>query len=524
MSSKWADTLPAGLGRGLGLRVAVWYAAVFVTSVIVLVALIYWLLSSSLKQRDHEIVVSTLRAYAARYEAGGLPALARAVELEVNSGRHERLFVRVLGPRQNALFYTLPPEWNQFDVDALAPGGPGTGGSGGSGGAGSGSGGSGGGADSWAAARARDRSRNALLEVASVRLWDGTIIQVGKSTEARDELLAYFREVTGFVSLAVILIGVAGGIALTRSTLRPIHHLIDVVRGIIQTGRTETRVPVPVVGGPGVRGPGVPNVPGQHQRADAIDELSSLFNVMLDRITTLIAAMRDSLDNVAHDLRTPMTRLRGMAERALESGTPEAQREALVSCLEESDRILSMLNTLMDISEAETGALRLQLEEVSLRALIAEAVDLYEEVAEDKGITVSVTPGDDVTVSADRDRLRQVFANLLDNALKYTPAGGQVGITLEKRDEGGAVIVRDTGIGITPEDLPRIWDRLYRGDRSRAERGLGLGLSLVRAYVRAHGGHVFAESTPGQGSTFAVLLNRRAGPAPGPGEANLSQM
>ena len=117
-----------------------------------------------------------------------------------------------------------------------------------------------------------------------------------------------------------------------------------------------------------------------------------------------------------------------------------------------------------------------------------------------------VTPGDDVTVSADRDRLRQVFANLLDNALKYTPAGGQVTFTLEKRDEGGAVIVRDTGIGITPEDLPRIWDRLYRGDRSRAERGLGLGLSLVRAYVRAHGGQVFAESTPGQGSTFAVLL------------------
>jgi signal transduction histidine kinase len=497
MSSKWADTLSAGLGRGsLGLRVAVWYAAVFVTSVIVLVALIYWLLSSSLKQRDHEIIQSTLRAYAGQYEAGGLPALARAVELEVSSGRHERLFVRVLGPRQNALFYTLPPEWRQFDVDALAPR--------------DGSGG----ADSWAAARARDRSREALLEVASLRLWDGTIIQVGKSTEGRDELLAYFREVTGFVSLAVILIGVAGGIALTRSALQPIHQLIDVVRGIIQTGRTETRVPLPIGGRPVAAGPAVANVLGQRGRADAIDELSALFNVMLDRITTLIAAMRDSLDNVAHDLRTPMTRLRGMAERALESGSPEQQREALVSCLEESDRILSMLNTLMDISEAETGTMRLQIEEVSLRGLIAEVVDLYEEVAEDKGVTVRVTPGEDVppsdiTVSADRDRLRQVLANLLDNALKYTPAGGQVTITPERRNDEAAVVVRDTGVGITPEDLPRIWERLYRGDRSRAERGLGLGLSLVRAYVRAHGGSVVAESTPGQGSTFTVLLKRR---------------
>ena len=519
MSSKWSDALSAGLGRGsLGLRIAVWYAAVFVTSLLVLVVLTYALLSSSLKERDHEIIQSTLREYASHYETGGLQALARAVELEVSNGRHERLFVRVLGPRQDALFYTLPPEWNQFDVDALAPG---AGSAGGSSGTGSGSSGgdarnSNGNADSWTAARARDRSRNALLEVASLRLWDGTIMQVGKSTESRDELLAYFREVTGFVSLAVILIGVAGGIALTRSTLRPIHHLIEVVRGIIQTGQTDTRVPVPAT----------PGVLGQAPRADAIDELSTLFNVMLDRITTLIGAMRDSLDNVAHDLRTPMTRLRGMAERALESGTPESQREALVSCLEESDRILSMLNTLMDISEADTGTLRLQIEDVPLGALIGEVVDLYEEVAEDKGITVRVTPGDDVMVSADRDRLRQVFANLVDNAIKYTPAGGQVTITTERRDgEQAAVVVRDSGIGITPEDLPRIWDRLYRGDRSRAERGLGLGLSLVRAYVRAHGGRVFAESTPGQGSTFTVLLPSRAGKAVAlGGEASLSQM
>ena len=421
-----------------------------------------------------------------------MPALARAVELEVSSGRHERLFVRVLGPRQDALFYTLPPEWNQFDVDALGrPGG---------------------GAGRRTAARIRGPRRapaiaaaNALLEVASLRLWDGTIIQVGKSTESRDELLAYFREVTGFVSLAVILIGVAGGIALTRSTLRPIHHLIDVVRGIIQTGRTETRVPVPVM-----RGPVVPASSASMQRADAIDELSTLFNVMLDRITTLIAAMRDSLDNVAHDLRTPMTRLRGMAERALESGSPEAQREALVSCLEESDRILSMLNTLMDISEAETGTLRLQIEEVSLRALIAEVVDLYEEVAEDKGITVQRDAGR--RCHGER-RSRPPAPGLREPARQRAEihARRRAGHHHAGRRDGGqaAVVVRDTGIGITPEDLPRIWDRLYRGDRSRAERGLGLGLSLVRAYVRAHGGHVFAESTPGQGSTFTVLLEER---------------
>jgi signal transduction histidine kinase len=461
--------------------VAAWYAAVFVMSTIALVGLTYALLSTSLKARDHEIVQSTLREYASRYDAGGLPALARAVELEVRSGRHERLFVRVIGPSQEALFFTLPPEWSKFDVEGVRPDRSRQDASR---------------SDTWAAARARDRS--ALLEVASLRLWDGTILQVGKSTESRDELLAHFRAIVGLVSLAVIAIGVAGGIALTRSTLKPIRDLIEVVRGIIQTGRTETRVPAATT-------------------ADAVGQLSALFNAMLDRITALIGAMRESLDNVAHDLRTPMARLRGLAERALESGNADAQREALVSCLEESDRILAMLDTLMDISEADTGMLRLNREAVSLEALITEVVDLYEDVAEEKRVTVEVVvpdhararepvPTDPVMVTGDRDRLRQAIANLLDNALKYTGAGGRVWIGAETRGDKAVVTVRDTGVGISPEDLPRIWDRLYRGDRSRAERGLGLGLSLVQAYVRAHGGQVTAESTPGQGSTFTIVL------------------
>jgi signal transduction histidine kinase len=165
-----------------------------------------------------------------------------------------------------------------------------------------------------------------------------------------------------------------------------------------------------------------------------------------------------------------------------------------------------MLNTLMDISEAETGVLQLKREPVPLRALLAEAVELYEDVADAKHVTVTLEPGEEVVVSGARDRLRQVFANLLDNAIKYSRDGGAVGVSIGREDAFAVVRVTDTGIGIPAADLPRIWERLYRADPSRTERGLGLGLSLVKAYVQAHGGTVEARSEIEQGSTFTVRL------------------
>lgn len=450
--------------RTLGLRLSLWYAAVFIVSTVGLVALTYALLAGSLAERDHDIINATLREYASRYEAGGLPALQRAIAIEERTGQRERLFVRVLGRGSDALFVTTPPGWTDFDVDELQNA-----------------------RDGLGAAHAPDR--DAVLEVASATLIDGTIIQVGKSNETRRALLRQFRVIVGWVSALTMVVGVVGGLILTRSTLRPIDNLIHVVRNIIRTGRTNERVPAAA----------------ETVTGDTVDELIGLFNTMLDRITGLIGAMGESLDNVAHDLRTPMARLRAIAERALQSGDVVQQREALADCLEESDRILSMLNTLMDISEAETGVVNLAREPVHVDELLQEAVELYEEVADAKQISVTLDAAA-VVVLGSRDRLRQAFANLLDNAIKYTAAQGTVTVRAFVDDGNAVVTVADTGVGIATEHLPRIWDRLYRADPSRSERGLGLGLSLVRAYVQAHGGRVSATSEPGHGSTFTVRL------------------
>src|SRR5262249_40681455 len=222
-----------------------------------------------------------------------------------------------------------------------------------------------------------------------------------------------------------------------------------------------------------------------------IDELTTLFNSMLDRIGRLVSAMRASLDNVSHDLRTPMTRLRAVAESALAGPEePERYREALADCIEEADRVLVMLNTLMDISEAEGGTLPLHRERTSIEEVVAHAVDLYRDVAEAKEIALTARVDPRAVASVDRTRLQQVVAHLLDNAIKYAPAGGRVEVEGDLRPGAGPTAgpneadrivlrVRDTGVGIPAEELPRIWERLFRGDQSRTERGLGLGLSLV---------------------------------------------
>jgi len=310
---------------------------------------------------------------------------------------------------------------------------------------------------------------------------------MGKDASDRERLLRQFRVIFAGIMVPVALVGLAAGFVLARRMLKPIQGLIDTVRAI-DTGRLEARVP-------------------DLGADDELNELARLFNAMLDKIRTLINGMREALDNVGHDLRTPATRTLAAVEMAAATkNDPEELREALLDCAEETRRMVSMLGILMDISEAETGAMRLRLGTADMAALVAETVEVYQYAAEEKGVGLSYTAQGPLLVTADADRIRQVLANLLDNAVKYTPSGGRVEVVAGRTDGAIAVSVIDSGEGISPDDIPRIFDRLYRADKSRSRRGLGLGLSLVRAVLYAHGGAIDVQSTPGAGSRFQFTL------------------
>ena len=457
MFSKWRDRLR----HTLGFRLALWYAGVFVGSSLALVGLTYFLLAASLQQYDRQTLEATVVQYANAYARGGADELIREIRA-TQIASPGPIFVRAVGRRQDVVFLSMPDEWRRFDLARLPPT-----------------------EQPWATLQTGDGGD--VLEVASVRLPNGILFQVGRTTERRSELLARFRRVLLLDFASIIVIGLIGGALLTVSALQPVRTLADTVRGIMRTGRTDARVPAMDTG-------------------DALGELGALVNRMLDRIDAVVAGMRGALDDVAHDLRTPMTRLRGTAETALATSDPEVLRNALADCLEESDRMIAMLNTLMDISEAETGTMALRREPVDLNDLIRQTVDLYEDLAEDRGVRIQTAAADALVIPVDRSRMRQVLANLLDNAVKYTPAGGRVAITATRDGTDAVITVADTGVGIPAEELPRIWERLYRGDKSRAARGLGLGLSLVKAIVETHGGRVAARSAPGQGTTFELRL------------------
>lgn len=456
--------------HSLALRLTLWYSGIFAISCALAFAFVYGLIVATVQDRVDEDLADDVAEFADLVRSDGQQRVEHEMRLDTKGEEAEKSFFRlwtrdgrlVLATDLTAFPELAPPPRAVFEA---------------------------GGEQEPAFATlelpARDHSVRAVYGAISRDL----VIEIGESAEDHEEFVAAL--LRGFVTplIVFVLLGLPVGWFLARRALRGVEEVTQTAAEIA-AGALDQRV--------SVQGEG-----------DELARLAQVFNAMLDRIQALVIGLRDMADHLAHDLRSPLTRIRAAAEMAQATSRTDPDEASLAAtATEECDRLLEMINTNLEITETESGAAYLHLADVDLTELVRNGCELFQTVAEDRQVKLSAALLGQCRLRADRQRLQRVIANLLDNALKYTPPGGEVRIALV--DEGSRVLLRfeDTGVGVSPEERTRIFERFYRSDRSRSEPGNGLGLALCHANVRAHGGEISVESDPGRGSTFTVTLFR----------------
>ncbi len=457
------------LRHTLALRLTIWYAGIFAASSILAFTLVYASVVAVVQERTDEDLEEDIEEFASLMQAGGLERVKAEITADTVGSGASQAFFRLWAPDGREILATDLSSWpglgEPLEVLAEVDDEPIL--------------------KTLALPRRTDKVRIVYGTIAP-----GLVLEIGESLEEDEELLAAL--LGGFLMTlaAVTLLGGPIGWFMARRALRGVQEVTRTATEIAN-GALDRRVEV-------------------LSQGDELDTLARTFNTMVDRIQALVIGMREMTDNLAHDLRSPLGRIRASAELCLTSGGSKAEAEAMAAATAEGcDRLLEIINTTLDIAEAESGAAKLRLTDIDLVELVGDALELFQAIAEDSQITIAADLPDDCRVHGDRQRLQRVVANLLDNALKYMPAGGRVTIRLIGEGERVWLSIADTGIGISPDESGRIFERFYRCDRSRSKQGNGLGLSLALAFVRAHGGDITVDSTPGRGSTFTVVLPLR---------------
>ena len=333
----------------------------------------------------------------------------------------------------------------------------------------------------------RIRLSNSVLSPAAGRTF---LLQVGASLAPMDTALKRFLILLVMSVPAGLVVTFVIGRWLAGVALRPLIDLADVAR-TIDIADLRRRLP-----NRGVR--------------DELDVVATAFNDTLARLEHAVGEMRQFSTALAHELRTPLAALRGDAEMAMRHpGSADDVRRRFASQLEEIDKLKRLIDQVLTLARAEAGEIPLTAEAIDLDELTAALVDSLEPVAQEKGVALRFEPaGARVVVEGDPGWLERLVLNLLDNAIKFTPTAGVISVRVSRDGESARLAVRDTGIGITPELMPHIFERFFRADpaRSSGVEGVGLGLSLAHWIVERHHGRISIESQPGKGSTFTVFL------------------
>jgi signal transduction histidine kinase len=442
--------------RTLAFRIVAVYLAVFALSAAAIVAFTYWSTARALNAQTDQIVGTDISGLAERYQRFGLAGLTDAI---VNRSAHGGAALYLLSDSDHRPIVGNLDAWPnlsnagdnfvEFDYERRVGGHP-------------------------EQRRARGREFN---------LTGGFELLVARDIAERYETERLFSTTLPWTVLLMVLLGLIGGILISRNFLVRLD-LINRTSREIMAGDLSRRLPL-------------------GQGGDEFDTLVLNLNRMLERTERLMRGMREVTDSIAHDLRTPLNRLRNRLEGVLHStGAQGAVHTEIEAAVEETDRLIGTFNALLLIAEAEAGVARERMRSIDLRRIVEGVVELYAPLADEKEVSLTLSPSGSAIVPCNPSLVSQALANLLDNAIKYTPSGGKVTIAITNRPSGIALTVGDSGPGIAPEDRARVLERFVRLEASRHSPGTGLGLSLVAAVARLHDAKLeLADNHPGLKAT-----------------------
>ena len=461
------------LPNTLAFRLTLWYGGIFTLCSGVAFLLFYTLITSVLQERTDQELLAQAQRFSTLLAGGGIGTVNNSAVIEAQAAGEKKVFFRLLNLTGEVFSSSNMSYWKDINVDVgaieklLRGSGP-------------------------ILETITIPNRSDEVRILYAMLSPTVIVQVGQAMESQARLLDAFKRI--FIITMSFLIVLAAGVGwfMARravSDIEAVTHTAQKISG----GSLQERVPV-------------------KPRGDEIDQLATTFNQMVDRIQTLLTEIKEMSDNIAHDLRSPVTRIRGTAEVTLTTGKSLDDYENMAaSTIEDCDRLLDMINTMLLISKTEAGVEKPSREEVDIAALIRQACEIFQPIAEDKNVRLSHRAPEKTLIFGDTRMLQRMLSNILDNGVKYTPSGGKIKVSLTESESRDLVIsVNDTGVGISKADLPRIFERFYRCDQSRSQPGTGLGLSLARAIARAHGGDITVTSTVNQGSNFNITLPKAA--------------
>lgn len=465
MCSRNGNSFPRTVTFRLTLLTAVTITAVS----IVFFAVMYLALTRNLAFRMDEDLVSDVNQMAAIYQVQGREELGRQIEFEIDSEGTNRMFIRLMGSNGKVLLATDMEVWdgiNTREAGALPE------------------------EDGDAFETVYMPRKGCHARIISRRIAPDRILQIGCTLEEDEDLLRIYRRGSILAVLVLLVCGGVTGWLMGRNAMSGVERVRQTAVSIGK-GDLLSRVPL-------------------GNEGQEINDLARAFNDMLERIQGVVIELREVTNHIAHDLRSPITRIRGMAETTMTGEqTVEEYREMAEIVVEESDRLVGMINVMLDIAMTEAGDRLAAREDVDIVRVVESACEIFQTIAEDRGQTLEVDGFDGpLVIRGNLSQLQRMVSNLLDNACKFTSPGGVIRLSLGSTKTHVTTTVTDTGIGISQEDLPRIFEQFYRADRSRTTPGNGLGLSHVKAIVRAHCGEIRVESAPGAGSSFTVHLPR----------------